>query len=138
MFLSVRFPKLLNRLILMSRVSKRVSDLVYARDNYRCVNCGATGGLSIQHRRNAQMGGSKTAHTPKNLIVCCLSYNTAMESDALVARVARFNGHKLKSFEQPEKVPVWYAMEDNWFLLDDDGNRALTTPNEEVFKDVPF
>ena len=111
---------------------------MYARDQYRCVNCGATSSLSIQHRKNAQMGGSKYAHTPANLVVCCLSYNVAMESDARVARVARFNGHKLKSFEDPLKVPVWYAVEGSWFLLDDDGGLAPAEPVVPVVDDVPF
>lgn len=61
-----------------------------------------------------------------------------VESDARLASVARFYGWKLRSFEKPEKEPVYYPAEDAWFLLDGNGGRSLAPPNFEVIEDVPF
>lgn len=122
----------------MGRVNKTVERLVYARDDYRCVHCGATEGLSLQHRINAGMGGSKRLHVPSNLIVFCAIENALLESDPRKAKIGRLNGWKLKSYETPSRAPVYYPMLDEWFVLDDTGGRVLVSPVVEVVEDVPF
>lgn len=121
-------------------ISKKTRDLVYKRDNYECAHCGTTSGLSIQHRINRQAGGSKYRDSPSNLFVLCLIENQKLEADARAARIARFNGWKLRSYEDPLEVPVWYETEDAWFKLDDKGGRAVTDPPfpARYMMDVPF
>lgn len=122
----------------MPRVSKETEYKVYNRDDWQCVHCGTTQGLSIQHRKNAGMGGSKKAHTPANLVTLCLLENLAMEADVLKARTARYYGWKLNSYENPENEPVYYAPKDAWYTLDNEGGMKETSPVEVHTEDVPF
>lgn len=122
----------------MARVSKETEYKVYNRDNWQCVHCGTTQGLSIQHRKNAGMGGSKKVHTPAHLITMCLLENQALEADALKARTARYYGWKLRQYENPEIEPVYYAPKDAWYTLDNKGGMKETSPVEVHKEDVPF
>lgn len=119
-------------------VSKAVCDLVYRRDQYQCVHCGAVDGLSLQHRINRGMGGSKYRDTPANLVVMCAVHNALLESDPALAHDARWKGWKLASWEQPTRCAVFYAPLGEWFLLDDDGGLAPADPVVPGVDDVPF
>jgi|TARA_B110000483_G_scaffold9645_1_gene11461 hypothetical protein len=65
------------------------------------------------------MGGSKARDVPSNVIVMCSWMNSAMESDARVAEQAREYGWKLRSFEDPATVAVFYQVAQKWVLLND-------------------
>jgi hypothetical protein len=73
------------------------------------------------------MGGSKLVDSPAHLLSVCNPCNVAFESDAEIAELARVNGYKLaknaKPPIDPTSVPVKYAMDGNWYLLDNLGNR---------------
>lgn len=115
---------------------------IFARDQVCVPHQGSefecSGDLVAHHRVNRGMGGSKKANRVSNGLAVCSAWNYAVEQDARLAAVARFNGWKLKSYDDPASEAVYYPADDNWYLLDDDGNRTLTTPNEEIFEDVPF
>lgn len=108
-------------------MNDRLRKLVYARDGEACWHCGATDGLSIQHRANKGMGGSKNRDRLDNLLTFCLEGNQRMESDANFANVARDNGWKLSSWT-PYSSPVWNAWQRQWFVIDLDGNKIATDP----------
>ena len=54
------------------KVSQEVRELVFARDFYTCVDCGATGGLTIDHVKPLSKGG---ANHPNNMETRCLECN---------------------------------------------------------------
>ena len=86
-----------------------------ARDLY-CLHCGETEAISPQHRANKGIGGSKKREHPANIIVFCSYMNSAIESDSTAAQVARENGWKLSSWDDPHWVPVFDAITGKWWL----------------------
>lgn len=102
-------------------VTKKVRDTVFSRDRNKCVVCGTTDGLTIQHRKNRQMGGSKLRDGMSNLVTMCWEHNTSLESNAVFARWGRDNGWKLLSHDDPASCPVFYPLYGLWFELTDDG-----------------
>jgi len=64
------------------------------------------------------MGGSKARHEPSNIIVMCSTVNGLMESDPIVATMAREFGWKLESWQNPVEVPVFHATESKWFKIE--------------------
>ena len=98
--------------------------LVFQRDGDECVHCGTTEGLTLQHRINRQMGGSKLRDGPENLVVLCAHANWRLESSAAFADLGRVMGWKLRSWEDPETIPVRYASGD-FYYLNDRGTRIL-------------
>lgn len=117
------------------RVADEVSALVLARAGGRCeagatTECRARGrsltsvvGASKQHRRPAQMGGSKRAetHGPANLLMVCGSGTTGchghMESERTAALAA---GWLVPQGVDPGSVPV-LLWDGRRVLLDDRG-----------------
>lgn len=100
---------------------------VYARDGHACWHCGATEGLSIQHRANKGMGGSKHRDRLDNLLTFCLEANQRLESDANFAMQGRDNGWKLASWV-PYTQPVWNAWQRKWFIITAEGEKIETEP----------
>lgn len=96
---------------------------VYERDGNMCANCGSTHGLTIQHRINRGMGGSKLLDGFANLMTLCALCNQRLEMVAEAAEKGIDNGHKLRSWQNPEKEPVYFWM-DGWFYLKPDGTRS--------------
>jgi hypothetical protein len=84
-----------------------------------CIHCGESEAVAPHHRANRGMGGSKARDVPSNVIVMCSWMNSAMESDARVAEQAREYGWKLRSFEDPATVAVFYQVAQKWVLLND-------------------
>lgn len=83
----------------MTAPTARVRALTYKRDGYRCVACGATDGLSWQHRTATGMGGAgvKAARmTPADGVTACLPCNQRFEAD--LQDLALANGWKLRKF----------------------------------------
>lgn len=89
---------------------------VYVRDGYRCAICGATEGLSFQHRRAVGMGGSKNLPTTVDGLTLCVTCNNACEAE--LQGVALANGWKVRRWANPERVPVFYPHEGFWFRLE--------------------
>lgn len=123
-------------------MSKQISSstryAIYNRDDWQCVHCGTTQGLSIQHRINRGMGGSKRRDSLSSLITLCAIANQRLESDAQFAQAGRYYGWKLNSYENPENEPVYYAPKDAWYTLDNKGGMKEVSPVEVHKEDVPF
>jgi hypothetical protein len=64
------------------------------------------------------MGGSKARHEPSNIIVMCSLVNGLMESDPIIATMAREFGWKLESWQNPVEVPVFHVTESKWFKIE--------------------
>lgn len=104
-------------------VSAKVRRQVYERDGFMCVSCGRTDTLTLQHRVNRGMGGSKTRDGVQNLVTMCAIENQRLEANPDFAAVGVENGWKLRSWENPLNVPVFFAF-DGWFYLTADGKRT--------------
>jgi hypothetical protein len=63
------------------------------------------------------MGGSKARDEASNIIVMCSMVNGLMESDPIMAQMARDWGWKLESWQNPAEVPVFNATQNEWFLV---------------------
>lgn len=121
----------------MSQVPRKIRDAVYERDGQMCVACGSTSNLTLQHRKNRGMGGSKLLDTPQNLIVLCAVENQLLESDPLFAYDGRGKGFKLFSYLEPLDCPVMYW--DGWYGLAEDGTRYWwEKPVPAMNDDSPF
>ncbi len=88
-----------------------------------CWHCGADTDLIPHHRVNRGMGGSKSLDKPSNIISMCSLINGLMESDPIVAQMAREWGWKLESWQKTTDVPVYNAYTGQTFFLDDSFGR---------------
>lgn len=102
-------------------ISAMLRKKILKRDNNQCWHCAEIEAISLQHRRNRQMGGSKTLDRADNLIVLCSAMNALIESDANAAAEARDFGWKLASWDSFE-MPVFNRNERKWYQLDINGN----------------
>lgn len=103
------------------------------RDLGRCVHCGETEAISPNHRANRGMGGSKERDRSANLVVICSLLNGLIESSYSAATIAHRYGWKLRSWEDPELVPVYDRVNGNWYLLDDEFQRvAIPSPTNAL------
>lgn len=109
----------------------KLRNQVFERDKSACWHCGETEGLTLQHRQNRQMGGSKLRDRVDNLIVFCAVGNARMESDAEFAVVARKNGWKLSSW-MDYSTPVWSEWEQGWFVLTPTGEKIKETDTKWI------
>jgi hypothetical protein len=82
-----------------------------------CWHCGDSTTAIPHHRLNRGMGGSKARDEPSNVIVMCSNVNGLMESDPIMAQMARDWGWKLESWQNPAEVPVFNATQNEWFLV---------------------
>ena len=97
-------------------MNKATRDKVLSRDEGSCWHCGEVEAISIQHRQNRGMGGSKLQDRLDNLIVLCSVLNGAIESDAVQADYAREHGWKLNSWDDYSS-PVFRAETLKWYQL---------------------
>lgn len=102
----------------------------YLRRDGGCCHCGAVETAVPQHRINRKMGGSKLLNKASNIIALCAEMNGLIESDSHMAEIARHNGWKLESWQDPEFEPVYYATEGRWYYLDDFFGRAVQLPEK--------
>lgn len=109
-------------------VSRKMREGVYERDGYRCTRCGDIRPLSIHHRINRGMGGSKLRDHPACLLTLCVFCNSLLESSPTAAGTARARGWKLRSHQDPLAVPVYDPYDGTWYLLTDDYERVRTDP----------
>lgn len=101
-------------------VSTTARRATYQRDGQSCAACGRRTQLTIQHRRNRQMGGSRERNNPANLLTLCHFHNDALESDPEFATLGRARGWKLEEGDDPTTSPVFYSWAGQWRMLDDD------------------
>lgn len=103
---------------------------VFDRDGWACVACGVQSELTLQHRINRGMGGSKLFDGYECLIVLCAGCNTRLEQDADYAELGRRRGWKLPRNRRvyPAHEPVFYHGDPRQWLLDEDGERRLDEP----------
>lgn len=111
--------------------TKKQRDQIYERDGGRCVACGTTYGLEINHRANRGMGGSRYGDTLENGVLMCHHHNVSLEASAEFAERGRVYGWKVhrNRVTPPADVPVWYVYERTWFYLEADGTRLA--PNQQ-------
>lgn len=102
--------------------SPKTRALILERDGYRCVACGSTRDLEIQHVRARGMGGSRLpwVNSAGNGILLCRTDHATCEARAEVMHIG---GYWRYSWQKPG--PVYYAAEDRWYWLNDDGTRTL-------------
>ena len=107
-------------------VSNRRRELVKERDGFRCMaegpHCTRFVDLTMQHRTNKGMGGSKLLDGFENLITLCGLCNTLLEQDPVWAEIGRERGWKLFSWEDRFRVAVWVGWALEWRLLDGVGD----------------
>lgn len=82
-----------------------------------CWHCGDAETAIPHHRANRGMGGSKARDEASNVIVMCSRINGLMESDPIVAQMAREWGWKLESWQIPAEVPVYNSFTGKWFFV---------------------
>lgn len=108
----------------VERLRPLTVDRLAKRDGRRCLHCGTTEGLTVQHRANRGHGGSRSAESPANGIILCGLLNGRLESDPDAAELARLAGWKLSRHVDPAAWPVWDAVARVWWLLDHEGERC--------------
>ena len=114
-----------------SDITAKTRDVVWIRDEGRCVGCGLylTREMwhSIQHRLRRQVGGNGLA----NLILMCGSatsdgcHRKAEDRLWSTERLGYWIKANTKPVIDPQTVPVFYAYENAWYLLDDTGVRVI-------------
>lgn len=92
-----------------------------------CVVCGTNQNITIQHRMNRGMGGSKLLDGPENLIMMCWTHNSLLETDAKFAQLGRANGWKLHKnrTRSANTVPVWFPKDRAWYYLLANGTKVV-------------
>lgn len=98
------------------------------RDPLRCIHCGVVVGLSVQHRAAKGMGGDPTADHPANGVILCLALNVAAEADVRAMELCVAYGWKISKHKDPERVPVYDAVEGRWYRLTADLTPAGRVP----------
>lgn len=103
-------------------ISAKTRKAIYERDSFRCAaegpGCTRFTGLTVQHRINRGMGGSKLLDGLENLLTLCSRCNERLESDAAFAELGRERGWKLFSWESPVETAVWFSWAAEWRRLD--------------------
>lgn len=101
-------------------MKKRDLERLFERDNGQCWHCGTTENLTVQHRMNRGMGGSRLRDNPANLILLCWYSNFEMEASSVKAEVARVSGWKIRNGYIPANVPAFHQPSNTWICLNDD------------------
>ncbi|HET9893777.1 MAG TPA: HNH endonuclease signature motif containing protein [Streptosporangiaceae bacterium] len=115
----------------MSQPTAAVRKLVWERDGGRCVACGLILGdgvwWSMQHRMRRAAGGN----LPSNLILLCGSatspgcHRNAEDRTPEAERLGYWIRANTKPPLDPALIPVFYYLDDSWYLLSADGTRTL-------------
>jgi hypothetical protein len=113
-------------------ISKKVRDLLIERDG-GCYCCNEIYMVTVQHRANRQMGGSRKRDNLANLMLLCSETNQALESDPVWQRRGLEYGWKLRQWDDPLYVPVYEPMWGNWWRLDDEGGREMVSWTDHPF-----
>jgi hypothetical protein len=105
-------------------VNVKTRQALIKRDLGLCWHCGSSE-VTVQHRANRGMGGSKLMDNPANLILLCWFVNFEMEASDKKAREAEAAGWKISKYADPTSITVWHQPSQAWFLLDDAWGRNL-------------
>jgi hypothetical protein len=97
---------------------------LFERDSHRCWHCGSEE-VTVQHRANRGMGGSKEMDNAANLILLCWFVNFEMEASDKKAREAERYGWKISRYADPTSIPVWHYPSQSWILLNDDWGSSI-------------
>ncbi len=99
--------------------SKRVRELVKARDG-GCMVCGDQT-VDLQHRRARGMGGAKdpAANKPSNLVCLCRPHHELVETDPWWMARGAEKGWRVSQSRDPRLVRCWVRDAGPMFLLDD-------------------
>lgn len=118
----------------MTAPTAKVRAATYLRDLNRCVACGASGGLTWQHRAATGMGGAgkrAAALTPADGLTACALCNMRFESD--LQEIALASGWKLRRNRggiPASELPYREAVTGLWWLPDVEGFRHQVTDRE--------
>lgn len=114
---------------------KRLLKALDARDGHQCawhpVGMCDPETLVPQHRAGRGAGGRPSLNRMSNLIWLCL-LNGLIESDALLADLARDRGVKLRSHDEPSLMPIRHAVH-GLVLLHDDDRPPTPISEDEAF-----
>lgn len=100
---------------------------IRTRDNDRCVWTGThTDRLVPQHRVNRGMGGNRNLNVLVNGVLLDSIVNGLIESDPDLAVVAKAYGIKVERWANPADVPVFYAHDHAWYVLEGDTRREIS------------
>jgi hypothetical protein len=92
-----------------------------------CVLTGVQTDRIVPQHRQGGMGGRKDKHRLPNLLWLDSLLNGFIESDAEWAAIAKAYGVKVPIWvKDVSTVPVFYAAELTWFVLEGDGRREVT------------
>ncbi len=105
-------------------MNAKTREALIKRDQGKCWHCGGEE-VTVQHRANRGMGGSKIMDNPANLILLCWFVNFEMEASDKKAREAELAGWKISKYADGTTIPVWHAPSQAWLLLDDAWGRNL-------------
>jgi hypothetical protein len=105
---------------------------VAPRDGLACAHCGAEDELSVQHRVNKGMGGSKRLERLSNGLILDVRYNVWIEQDAEEGATATRMGWKVSKWDRRDltTIPYWHWPTAQWWLADDEGGRRPATRTE--------
>lgn len=107
----------------MAEVSERTRQIVYERDAHRCVRCGRSWCLTVQHVRARGMGGTREpwVNLPGNLITLCWPPDGSGCHPWVEAHPeAAEEGGWSRPRSAPLGLGVRYS-DGTWRTLDDDG-----------------
>jgi hypothetical protein len=105
-------------------LNAKTREALVKRDNGVCWHCGKDE-VTVQHRANRGMGGSKQMDNAANLILLCWFVNFEMEASDKKAREAERYGWKISRYADPTSIPVWHYPSQSWILLNDTWGRNI-------------
>lgn len=99
----------------MADVSAADRAAVRRRDGDRCVTCGGTSALTMQHRAAVGSGGTSLRVGVAGLLTACAVCNARFEGDLQAAALTY--GWKVRTWVVAAAVPVFYLPVGEWFAL---------------------
>lgn len=98
--------------------------IILDRDGHKCAVCGKRA-TEANHRANRGMGGSMDKNRLSNGCAICTRCNGEIESNPVLANIARNLGVKLKWDDDPEVVTYFHPVLMMRVRLFDDGSLEL-------------
>lgn len=97
------------------------------RDGFVCAWTATTGDRLVPQHRQGGMGGRPNKHRTENLLWLDSLLNGLIEADADLADIAKAYGIKVPIWvKDVAAVPVFFAAEHAWYLLEGNSRRAIT------------
>jgi len=109
------------------RVPRAQLEALSNRDGFVCVWTATQGDRLIPQHRQGGMGGRPDKHRTENLLWLDSILNGLIEADASLAEIAKVYGIKVPIWvKDVAAVPVFFAHEQRWFILEGDTRREIT------------